>query len=719
MKRDEAKEYLKEKLGDYLESTGRSTKQNINCINPEHEDRNPSMSYDAKRNKLKCFACEVDYDLFDVIGIDYDLKDFNAKLNQACELYGIELEGGAYESSKPQNYQTERIIEPADDLEPLKDHRAYLLEAHANIHKTDYPQQRGLTEISINKFKLGYDAEWKSPTALEKDKNPVASPRLIIPSTVHSYLARDVRDDADSRYSKMKEGTQSLFNYFCIHPDNADKPDKVFITEGEFDAMSIIEAGHEAVALRGINNIPTLIKEIKEYGAHRNTEFYVLLDNDPRGNEATVKLITELDKLKATAYPLKLEDYKDPNDMLMSDREGFKALIKDMLINPKKHRLFLSRYEEIKEFIESPEFELSTINDVAPDVLRYLETNGMNEHIDMLYRNTSAGNHIKAFIEDIARVATPPISTGFNNLDKVLGGGLYEGLYFIGAISSLGKTTLALQIADNVASSGADVLFFSLEMSRYEIMAKTISRLTYTKVLEDDKPVTKAKTTRGITDYSRYQSYDAYEKELITESIKRYNVFANNIYIYQGVGNIGVEEVRNAITKHTELTGKAPIVMIDYLQILSPYNERATDKQNTDKAVLELKRISRDFKTPVIAISSFNRENYTKAVSMVSFKESGAIEYSADVVIGLQFNNQNKIEEHNKNKKSNEPVKVLDHDAEKQKEPREIELKILKNRNGRTGESTLYNYYPKFNYYDEVETHEFDIKVKSDKVAMF
>lgn len=51
-------------------------------------------------------------------------------------------------------------------------------------------------------------------------------------------------------------------------------------------------------------------------------------------------------------------------------------------------------------------------------------------------------------------------------------------------------------------------------------------------------------------------------------------------------------------------------MIIDYLQILSPYNERYTDKQNMDKVVLELKRISRDHKLPVIAISSFNRAGY-------------------------------------------------------------------------------------------------------------
>lgn len=72
------------------------------------------------------------------------------------------------------------------------------------------------------------------------------------------------------------------------------------------------------------------------------------------------------------------------------------------------------------------------------------------------------------------------------------------------------------------------------------------------------------------------------------------------------------------------------------MQILAPYNEIASDKQNKDNAVLELKRISRYYKTPLIALSSFNRDNYNSAASMTAFKESGVIEYSSDVLIALQ-----------------------------------------------------------------------------------
>ena len=74
-------------------------------------------------------------------------------------------------------------------------------------------------------------------------------------------------------------------------------------------------------------------------------------------------------------------------------------------------------------------------------------------------------------------------ATGFSVLDKHLGGGLHPWLYVLGAIPALGKTSLALQIADQIATTGQDVCFFSLEMSHRELIAKSLSRCQYLSAL--------------------------------------------------------------------------------------------------------------------------------------------------------------------------------------------------------------------------------------------
>ena len=242
-------------------------------------------------------------------------------------------------------------------------------------------------------------------------------------------------------------------------------------------------------------------------------------------------------------------------------------------------------------------------------------------------------------------------------------------------------------MGDQIAQAGHDVLIFSLEMARAEIMAKSISRHTLQQVLSSGGDIRNAKTTRGITTGKWYENYSKTERDLINGAIVSYSQYANHIYISEGIGDIGAEQIRETIKQHILFTGNTPVVIIDYLQILAPYNDRATDKQNTDKAVMELKRISRDFKTPVIGISSFNRANYSVAVTMEAFKESGAIEYSSDVLIGLQLKGAGK--------------KDFDANEAKKKSPREIELVILKNRNGSTGDRLEFRYYPLFNYFEE------------------
>ena len=104
---------------------------------------------------------------------------------------------------------------------------------------------------------------------------------------------------------------------------------------------------------------------------------------------------------------------------------------------------------------------------------------------------------------------------------------------------------------------------------------------------------------------------------------------------------------------------------------------------------MELKRISRDFDTPVICISSFNRANYRERVSMEALKESGAVEYTSDVIIGLQLEGAG--------------VKGFDVDKAKATTPRKVEAVILKNRNGRTGETVPFEYDPRFNLFRDVK----------------
>ena len=325
------------------------------------------------------------------------------------------------------------------------------------------------------------------------------------------------------------------------------------------------------------------------------------------------------------------------------------------------------------------------------------------------YSKESNLGHMDAFLEAIEKSKTnPAIPTGFSSLDALLDGGLYAGLYVLGAITSLGKTTFALQVADNIAASGHDVIYIALEMSRQELIAKSISRLTWqiasSRGLKGAALKRHAKTVRGILAGKKFRSYSPEELEIMAAAMDKYkSEMGSRVWIHEGVGDIGVWNVRSIIEKHIKITGRLPVLFVDYAQILAPVDMRASDKQNTDKAVLELKRLSRDTGIPVICISSLNRDNYTQPINLTAFKESGSLEYGSDCLLGLQFYGMDYKEgeaDKAREKRIRELVKTQkkkgnDGNAEL------LQLKILKNRNGRSGTEALLAYYPMFNTYSD------------------
>ena len=219
-------------------------------------------------------------------------------------------------------------------------------------------------------------------------------------------------------------------------------------------------------------------------------------------------------------------------------------------------------------------------------------------------------------------------------------------------------------------------------------MAKSISRQTC--ILNPKE----AKTSLSIM-----QNTDV--ADITIKAVEQYQPIAHNTIIVEGNFNINVISIREYVEQYIAFTGIKPVVVLDYLQILRPINDRLTDKQQVDYNVTELKRISRDYDIPIFVICSFNRDNYTTTVDFTSFKESGAIEYSADVVMGLQLKVMEEIQEMKKPTISQIRNKIND---AKNETPRRVELIGLKNRNGKSYFKCNYKYYPAFNYFEEADT---------------
>lgn len=279
--------------------------------------------------------------------------------------------------------------------------------------------------------------------------------------------------------------------------------------------------------------------------------------------------------------------------------------------------------------------------------------------------------------------------TGFANLDREAGG-LFSGLYCVAAVSSLGKTTFLLQMADQLAAAGQDVLFFSLEQSRLELVSKSIARLT-----------AKNGTANAVTSLSVRKGDSS---QAVREAAAEYiSIIGNRMTIADDNIDCSLSFLERRIQEYTGLTSREPVVIIDYLQIMQPTERYASAKEAVDSIVVGLKRLSRRYDIPILMISSVNRAGYLTPIDFESLKESGGIEYTCDVVWGLQLAvlSDPAFEAEKKINAKRETVK-----REKRADPRKIELVCLKNRYGIANFSVFFKYYAEYDLFVPAESRE-------------
>jgi len=258
------------------------------------------------------------------------------------------------------------------------------------------------------------------------------------------------------------------------------------------------------------------------------------------------------------------------------------------------------------------------------------------QKIDVYKSNTQMSKYFTSWeskYKDQPRLKA--LSTGFNELDRQLYGGLFPGLYSVGGPTGSGKTSFCLSLMLNLIEAGTPVLYYALEMSKDEIISKVLSNLTETTGA-NCKPV----NCRAI-DTKRPDDLTIPEQNALVKAKNEFRQYADNLYIRDGLGVIDADNVIKDTSDFIDKFDIKPVVVVDYLQILKPLKDREnpgralSDKQAIDLAMYSLKQFVLDHKITMILISSLNRMSYDEIVTLASFKESGAIEYTSDVVIGI------------------------------------------------------------------------------------
>ena len=286
--------------------------------------------------------------------------------------------------------------------------------------------------------------------------------------------------------------------------------------------------------------------------------------------------------------------------------------------------------------------------------------------------------------------------TGFENIDAVQ---LFDpGLYILGATPACGKTTFAWQLLEQMAILGEPCLFCSYEMSKNELATKTFARNLF---LHDRF----TSLTNSAIRQGGWTHYLKTINDIIFNAEEVPNFFVKE-FSYENV-----DKLLTFIRPVIQSFDKPPVVCIDYLQRLIPRDHKSADTRALiDDALFKLKDFSNDTKTTFVVISTFNRTNYNLPLSFECFKESGGIEYTADVIWAMQLYVTSKL---SGEKEGTIRDKIK---AAKKQQPRQIQFSCLKNRKGNDYDC-YFNYYSAHDYFEPCDEADFDIQGPPEKIS--
>lgn len=275
---------------------------------------------------------------------------------------------------------------------------------------------------------------------------------IIFPFNENHFFMRSLTDNP-----QVKRGNTGGKKELYI-PEGINCNMSIFVTEGIIDCLSFIKAGVPAMAVDGAGNFKNLAEWLDRKGfkdAEAKPRLIVVGDNndDGTGQKQATEGVRELvrEGYAAVNVILSPKEKYDANEFLQKDFEKFVSRVYEI-------------YGEVENALDKISAEIRE--------KKLLEESG---------GFISAENYDKVFFEkelaELKKVANR--KSGYKNLDEKQE--FLPGLYVIGAIASLGKTTFCLQWAEQMARMGETVLFCSYEMSLLELHSKMLARNIYLK----------------------------------------------------------------------------------------------------------------------------------------------------------------------------------------------------------------------------------------------
>ena len=252
------------------------------------------------------------------------------------------------------------------------------------------------------------------------------------------------------------------------------------------------------------------------------------------------------------------------------------------------------------------------LNKAASQMNLLCETQTANQVTDMAALMVDVSD----FMDRKMKGLVDGVKTGFVDLDNLIGGLHPNELIILAARPSMGKTALALNIAENVVLGNQTVLFVSLEMAKIELALRLICSRT------------------------RLNSHRIRRNLLTTDELSHFTDAANelgNVPMYiDDTPSRSIAEIA-AVARRLKRQQGLQLLVVDYIGLIRPENPDEPRQEQVAKIARQLKLLARELHIPVLCLSQLNRQADTRGRDerprLSQLRESGAIEQDADVVM--------------------------------------------------------------------------------------
>ena len=462
---------------------------------------------------------------------------------------------------------------------------------------------------------------------------------------------------------------------------------EVFIAEGEKDADTLhMLTGYAAACTEnGATEASDSRKWFEEYTQQlAGKTVYLLWDNDTTGKafaeiEAAhiLKSAAHLFMLDITTAWAECPDKGDITDMVEAlGAEETKARLRRLVANAKE------RTQQAQDGPQDAEQKQGE------------QKEGPAQEAAQKPQNRDSVALFDDFMGKVQTKAYEPLQTGMQAFDRLLGGGIQrQALVILSAAPGTGKTTLVQQIFETMAAHGTDVIFLNLEMSREQLLARSLSRMIH----RDGGSITASGILKGYAWTDEMRRY-------IEPAAARYRAQIAPCMHYnpEGCGTMlsSIIATLNNAAAAAKAAGKpAPVCVLDYLHLVT-MEQREDQQEIIKKTVAALKQYAIENDTFVLAISANNRtSNSSGTVTLESGRDSSALEYTADIQLSLNYRALHEKSEITYTTADGRTVTEKasagnpDHMEALQKEkPRKMLVQVLKNRMTEPGGKLYLNF---------------------------